>query len=132
MRKVICPYCGAQADYTDSKNIYHGHSYGMIYICRACDAYVGVHSGSDMPKGTLANAELRYWRRLAHAAFDPLWQSGAFYRRRNAAYSWLSEKMALSKEEKDRKCDEVAQKFIEAGADKVFYTIEDLAEYLLG
>lgn len=99
MRKVICPYCGAQADYTDSKNIYHGHSYGMIYICRACDAYVGVHSGSDMPKGTLANAELRYWRRLAHAAFDPLWQSGAFYRRRNAAYSWLSEKMALSKEE---------------------------------
>ena len=99
MRKVICPYCGAQADYTDSKNIYHGHSYGMIYICRACDAYVGVHNGSDMPKGTLANAELRYWRRLAHAAFDPLWQSGAFYRRRNAAYSWLSEKMALSKEE---------------------------------
>lgn len=99
MKKVICPYCGAQAEYTDSKDIYHGHSYGMIYICRACDAYVGVHSGSDMPKGTLANAELRYWRRLAHAASDPLWQSGAFYRRRNAAYSWLSEKMALSKEE---------------------------------
>ena len=39
---------------------------------------------------------------------------------------------ALSKEEKDQKCDEVAQKFIEAGADKVFYTIEDLAAYLLG
>ena len=44
----------------------------------------------------------------------------------------LEEYEALSKEEKDRKCDEVAQKFIEAGADKVFYTIEDLAEYLLG
>ena len=98
MRKIICPYCGAQAEYTDSKDIYHGHSYGMIYICRACDAYVGVHSGSDVPKGTLANAELRYWRRLAHAAFDPLLQSGAFYRRRNAAYSWLSEKMELPKE----------------------------------
>ena len=28
-----------------------------------------------------------------------LWQSGAFYLRRNAAYSWLSEKMALPKEE---------------------------------
>lgn len=99
MRKVFCPYCGQQAEYVDSKIIYHGRSYGMIYICRPCDAYVGVHDGSDMPKGTLANAELRYWRRLAHAAFDPLWQSGAFYRRRNAAYSWLSEKMALSKEE---------------------------------
>ena len=71
----------------------------MIYICRPCDAYVGVHDGSDMPKGTLANAELRYWRRLAHAAFDPLWQSGAFYHRRNAAYSWLSDKMGISKEQ---------------------------------
>ena len=44
----------------------------------------------------------------------------------------LEEYEALSKEEKDQKCDEVAQKFIDAGADKVFYTIEDLAAYLLG
>ena len=99
MRKVFCPYCGKQAEYVDSKIIYHGRSYGMIYICRLCDAYVGVHDGSDAPKGSLANAELRYWRRLAHAAFDPLWQSGKFYRRRSAAYSWLSEKMELPKEE---------------------------------
>lgn len=82
----------------DSKIIYHGRSYGMIYICRPCDAYVGVHDGSDAPMGSLANAELRYWRRLAHAAFDPLWQSGRFYRHRNTAYSWLSEKMGLPKE----------------------------------
>ena len=39
---------------------------------------------------------------------------------------------ALSREEKDRRCDEVAQKFIDAGADKVFCTIEDLAAHLLG
>lgn len=99
MRKVFCPYCGKQAEYVDSKIIYHGRSYGMIYICRPCDAYVGVHDGTDVPKGSLANARVRYWRRLAHAAFDPLWQSGKFYRRRGAAYTWLSEKLGLPKEE---------------------------------
>ena len=97
--KVICPYCGKPAKYVDSKTIYHGRSYGMIYLCKECDAYVGVHDGSDAPLGSLANAELRYWRRLAHAAFDPLWQSGRFYRHRNTAYIWLSEKMGLPKEE---------------------------------
>ena len=44
----------------------------------------------------------------------------------------LEEYEALSSEEKERRCDEVAQKFFDAGADKVFYTIEDLGNYLLG
>lgn len=99
MRTVICPYCKKPTVYTDSAEVYHGRSYGMIYLCRRCGAYVGVHDGSDAPKGSPANAELRYWRCLAHAAFDPLWKSGRFYHRRNAAYSWLSEQMQIPKEE---------------------------------
>ncbi len=39
---------------------------------------------------------------------------------------------ALSDEEKERKCREVAGRFLDAGADKVFYTIEDLETFLLG
>ena len=39
---------------------------------------------------------------------------------------------ALSSEEKEEKCREVSEKFLDAGADKVFYTIEDLGEFLLG
>ena len=39
---------------------------------------------------------------------------------------------ALSPEEKEEKCREVSEKFLEAGADKVSYTIEDLGEFLLG
>ena len=31
-------------------------------------AYVGVHKGTDKPLGRLANAELRYWKKRAHAA----------------------------------------------------------------
>ena len=44
----------------------------------------------------------------------------------------LAEYEALSPEEKDRLCKETSDRFLEAGADKVFYTMEDLGEYLLG
>ena len=39
MQKVICPYCGRVAKYVDSSVIYYGHSYGMAYLCRPCNAY---------------------------------------------------------------------------------------------
>ena len=93
-RQVFCDYCGRQAEYVDSKVIY-GKSYGMIYLCRNCMAYVGVHKGTNIPLGRLANAELRYWKKAAHAAFDPLWKYGRFRHHRNAAYGWLSQKMGL-------------------------------------
>ena len=44
----------------------------------------------------------------------------------------LEEYEALSEEEKETRCREVADRFLDAGADKVFYTIEDLGEFLLG
>lgn len=94
MKQVFCDYCGRRAEYVDSKVIY-GRSYGMVYLCRACNAYVGVHKGTDRPLGRLANAELRHWKKAAHAEFDPLWQYGRFQGRRKAAYRWLSEKMGL-------------------------------------
>ena len=95
---VYCPYCGKKAEYVDTIEIY-GKSYGMAYLCRPCDAYVGVHDGTDTPLGRLANRELRRWRNRAHAAFDPLWQQGPCRRRRNDAYAWLAGKMGLTKEE---------------------------------
>lgn len=94
MRKVYCPYCGNQAEYIDSEAIY-GRSYGMVYLCRPCDAYVGVHKGTDKPLGRLANAKLRRWKQAAHAAFDPLWQTGPYRGKRNKAYRWLAEQMGL-------------------------------------
>lgn len=92
--KVICDYCGKPAKFVDSKIIY-GRSYGMVYYCGRCNAYVGVHKGTDQPLGRLANAELRYWKKAAHAEFDPLWKYGRFKHHRNAAYGWLAQKMGL-------------------------------------
>ncbi len=100
MKEVYCPYCGKRAEFVDSAEVYHGRSYGMIYLCRPCDAYVGCHGNGkgDSPKGRLANAELRRWKIAAHDAFDPLWKYGPFRGRRNAAYAWLAEQMGLPKE----------------------------------
>ncbi|WP_278247013.1 zinc-finger-containing protein [Agathobaculum desmolans] len=84
MKDVICNYCGRKAELVDSKVIY-GTSYGMMYLCRRCNAYVGCHKGTDRPLGRLADAELRYWKKAAHAVFDPLWRQGRFRGQRKAA-----------------------------------------------
>lgn len=95
----VCPYCNEKTEYVDSSCIY-GRSYGMIYICRPCDAYVGVHKGTDDALGRLANSELRHWKKEAHAMFDPLWrrkmeQGFSKKKARGKAYKWLSEQMGI-------------------------------------
>ena len=74
--KVDCPYCKGQAKLIDSKEIY-GRSYGMVWFCKPCDAWVGTHKNSKKhrPLGRLANAELRHWKQIAHTKFDLLWRA---------------------------------------------------------
>lgn len=95
---VVCPYCQQPAKLVDSKVIY-GTSYGNMWLCRPCDAYVGVHKndGLNRPLGTLANAETRRWRGHAHAAFDPIWKDGKM--KRGAAYGLLARLMELPEKE---------------------------------
>jgi hypothetical protein len=80
---VICPYCGKEAKWCENKEIY-GKNYGksyMCYYCKECNAYVGCHKNTRKPLGTMANAELREWRKKAHANIDPLWKSGSIKRK---------------------------------------------------
>jgi hypothetical protein len=69
----------------------------MFWVCTPCDARVGCHPGTVTPLGTPADAELRAARNAAHAAFDPLWDSGELTRTR--AYAWLAERMGMRKED---------------------------------
>lgn len=91
--EVICPYCGKPAMLVDSIVIYKKRSYGNAYLCKACNAYVGCHPGTDKPLGRLADAELRKWKERAHNAFDILWKKRIFFR--NDAYKWLAEELNI-------------------------------------
>lgn len=90
---TICPYCAGKVIFTDSAVLYHGKSYGDIYLCTNCNASVGVHKGTRKPLGTLANSVLKLKRRETHAVFDGWWQSMRM--NRTAAYQWLAEQMGL-------------------------------------
>jgi hypothetical protein len=92
----MCPYCHEPSELIDSKEIY-GRSYGMAYMCKRCDAYVGTHKGTEEALGRLANKDLRTWKKNAHAAFDPLWKEQGV--ERSQAYVWMANKMGLPIEE---------------------------------
>jgi hypothetical protein len=98
----ICPYCQGKTAFVDSSYIY-GISYGMVYICKPCKAYVGVHKGTSKALGRLANKELRNAKKDAHSVFDQLWaiKVSAGYSKsesRAKAYKWLSDEMGIPSE----------------------------------
>ena len=107
---MLCDYCKNECEFVDSNQVYQ-KSYGMIYLCRPCHAWVGVHKGTDKPLGRLANEELRTWKKKAHAAFDPLWQKklekrrrerGESYKKafaRGSGYKWLAEQLGIERKE---------------------------------
>lgn len=93
---AVCPYCGRPSELIDSAEIYNGVSYGMAYICRPCDAYVGCHKGTIKAFGRLADAELRHYKHLAHGIFDMIWKN--HFMDRHNAYTWLSKQLGSERE----------------------------------
>lgn len=92
---VKCQYCNRDAILTSSQAVYNRPGFGDIWLCSgypSCDAYVGTHRDGT-PKGSLANKELRMWRKNAHTVFDAIWKSGKTTRTK--AYKWLSSQMGL-------------------------------------
>lgn len=88
---MICPYCKKPAALTTGVEIYpHKENLAddKFYICRPCDARVGVHKGTEKPYGTMAQSELRSLRTHAHKHLDRLWKNG--YMTREEAYIWLA------------------------------------------
>lgn len=102
---ATCQYCGSPTRYADSIEVYRTASYGPALLCSRfplCDAYVGCHAATGLPKGTVANKYLRLWRTKAHAAFDALWVARggkkSLFLRANA-YRWLSETIGIPLEQ---------------------------------
>ena len=102
-RAPVCPYCGRTAVLRPASYVYHGKLFDpaqRLYVCAGypeCNSYVGVHSGTLRPKGTLANSELRNLRIRTHKAFDQIWRSGVMSR--PEAYHWLQDITGLRTEQ---------------------------------
>lgn len=97
---VICPYCKREAELTTGEYIYPSCKSLKdikIYVCWDCDARVGCHKKTGEPLGTPANEELREWRKMAHATFDPIWIKGKLTRKE--AYAKLSNEMNIHKDD---------------------------------
>ncbi len=100
----LCPYCENKTEYVDSSFVY-GRSYGMIYICKPCRAWVGVHKGTDNALGRLANAELRGAKKKAHFYFDQIAKTSLINEiwtehlpktsNRGKAYIWLAKQLNI-------------------------------------
>lgn len=89
----VCPYCKDPVTDATGAQVYpHRPDLRDIQmkVCWPCAAWVGCHTKTNEPKGTVAKAGLRSARITAHKHFDELWQSGKMSR--SAAYRWLQEK----------------------------------------
>jgi len=73
-RAPECPYCGREAVLTDSRSVYANRSYGSLWVCWPCRAWVGCHRDTARPLGRLADAKLRGLKVAAHKAFDNEWK----------------------------------------------------------
>lgn len=98
----LCPYCFSKTEYVDSIEVY-SRSYGMIYLCRPCKAWVGVHKNTDRALGRLADCELRDAKKLAHFYFDSLWKRKMSQglnknHARGKAYRWLAGELNIDPE----------------------------------
>lgn len=91
---VKCDYCGADVIYTSNAEVY-GKEYGngRCYKCTVCDAYVGVHTGTNIPLGRLADRELRKLKKECHALFDQVWKGGCI--NRSKAYAQLAKRLEI-------------------------------------
>lgn len=99
----ICPYCNRPSTLTTGDKVYGTKSLAkkQIWICEPCDARVGCHGNTAVPLGTLANAELRDWRKHAHLVFDGHWKLAEHrngcprWKARTLAYQWLAKKLGI-------------------------------------
>ena len=94
---LVCAYCKQPTDFIDSAVIYNGRSFGMVYACLPCRAWVGVHHGNTRDAyGRVANKELRLAKNDAHRAFDRIWREK--HMGRGKAYKWLGKQLGIPKD----------------------------------
>jgi arylsulfatase A-like enzyme len=96
----VCPYCNNPSELVCGLDIFPtllDLADKKFYRCQPCKAHVGCHPDTEIPLGRLADAPLRKAKSLAHAAFDPFWQSRSMARIH--AYRLLARKLGIAESE---------------------------------
>lgn len=97
-KSIKCPYCGSAAVLRKASYVYGDKAIEKhVYVCSeypVCNSYVGVHENTLLPKGTLANGDLRNKRIRAHKTFELIWESGIM--KKSEAYRWMQYKFGLT------------------------------------
>lgn len=97
---VACNLCSGPVEVITHIELY-GQLYGewpFAYRCQDCGAYVGMHPFTNIPLGTLADAEIREARKKCKPAFDKLWKHRHDFDRLSA-YEWLAHEMGMPTEQ---------------------------------
>lgn len=107
LRKVLnpipapteCRYCGGPVGLYNNSVLYRKPfgTWPYMYLCVPCDAYVGLHPGTDIPLGTLANKALRDASKEHKATFYELVEVLGLDR--TEAYATLADKMKIDRAE---------------------------------
>lgn len=97
---VMCPHCYSRVRLVNNNVIYNGRSYGdwpFVYLCMGanCRAYIGLHPGTDIPLGTLADKPTREARIAGKTPFNDIWRDLIT---RKEAYAWLAKAMSIEPE----------------------------------
>lgn len=114
-RRVTCPYCGLAAVLREDSYVHGGNGMGKyLYVCKNypdCNAYVGVHPGTKIPMGTLADSELRNKRIKAHKMLMAICENGLMTKKE--AYRWIETMFGIDSSEahiakfSDYRCEEL-------------------------
>ncbi len=97
-KPTVCRYCSGPVKIANHCEIY-GRAYSSwpwAYFCTVCSASVGMHPLTDIPLGTLADANLRRIRRKCKTPFEKIWREGVLTR--SEAYSALAQHLGISLE----------------------------------
>ena len=92
-----CPRCSGTSVLVVNNSAIYGKQYGkwpFAYYCDGCGAYVGMHPGTNIPLGTLADEATRAARRDCKTPFEQMWKNG--HMSRTEAYSWLADRMGIA------------------------------------
>ena len=96
---TTCPHCGGPVKIVKNSTIY-GRDYGdwpWAYLCKPCDAYVGMHPYTNIPLGTLAKKAVRDARNYTKTEFNALWLYAKDRRgERTKAYEWLANQLGMT------------------------------------